>query len=97
MVEVSAVAAIGHFANRFANELYSTIKYWTTLLGTNPAEGTKPFKTRYHSEVPGSMRGLYLLIRVSQVRDLYGQLNRPPLPGKFHKNQGVKTLGQPTP
>ncbi len=60
------------FANRFANELYSTIKYWTTLLGTNPTEGTKPSKTRYHCEVPGSMRGLYLLIRVSQVRDLYG-------------------------
>ncbi len=60
------------FANRFANELYTTIEYWTTLLGTNPTEGTKPFKTRYHCEVPGSMRGLYLLIRVSQVRDLYG-------------------------
>jgi len=25
------------------------------------------------------------------------KLNRPSLLGKFHKNQGVKTLGQPTP
>ncbi len=25
------------------------------------------------------------------------KLNRPSLPGRFHKNQGVKTLGQPTP
>jgi len=25
------------------------------------------------------------------------KLNRPPLPGSFEENQGVKTLGQPTP
>ena len=25
------------------------------------------------------------------------KLNRPPLPGSFEENQGVKTLGPPTP
>ncbi len=40
-----------------------------------------------------------LLIRVSQVRDLYGlpRSEDRSLPRGFQTNQGVKTLGQPTP
>ena len=47
----------------------------------------------------GGISCILFLLRVSEVRDLYGlpKLNRPSLPGSFEENQGVKTLGQPTP
>ncbi len=64
------------FANIFANELFSTVWHRKAPLDTNLTRFTEQDNTRCHSEVLRGINGLYLLIRVSQVRDLYGLPNK---------------------